>query len=29
VPANLLVYGIGLRMDLGNMAGFMRGGPSD
>jgi porin len=29
VPANLFVYGIGLRMDLGYMAGFMRGGPSD
>ena len=29
VPANLFVYGIGIRMDLGYMAGFMRGGPSD
>jgi porin len=29
VPGNLFVYGIGLRMDLGYMAGFMRGGPSD
>ena len=29
VPENLLVYGVGIRMDLGYMAGFMRGQSSD
>jgi porin len=29
VPENLLVYGIGIRMDLGYMAGFSRGQSSD
>jgi hypothetical protein len=28
-PGNLLVYGLGIRMDLGYMAGFMRGQSSD
>jgi porin len=29
LPGNLLVYGLGLRMDLGYMAGFLRGASSD
>ena len=29
LPGNLLVYGLGIRMDLGYMAGFMRGQSSD
>ena len=29
LPGNLLVYGLGVRMDLGYMAGFMRGQSSD
>jgi hypothetical protein len=29
LPGNLLVYGVGIRMDLGYMAGFMRGDSSD
>jgi porin len=29
LPGNLLVYGLGVRMDLGYMAGFMRGASSD
>jgi porin len=29
LPGNLLVYSLGVRMDLGYMAGFMRGQSSD